>query len=293
MRNRQQSATRHTSLPNRPEPACQSTNGKFRAKVAPNKKKGWLRRKSSGRPSGKALALLLALLVVVLLGWSGRHLLIPEVNIIDDRVHSYSNDVTIFAGTRPEVIKLAPVVEGLVQVGIPPRVVSTGQHSSMLKEAADSLGLAFTDKLKWTRKSSSLKDLFAEIFKSTYDYLLEHRPRVVVIQGDTTTALAVGLAAKYLHVEIAHVEAGLRTFDAENPFPEETNRVLLDHMSSLLFAPTKIAESNLIDEGICPDRIFTVGNTVVDSLHKIRALNDGHSWVRSVRTRYVTHSPWQ
>ena len=228
--------------------------------------------------------ILLAVLLAAGIGFLGR----MSDAIPDDRVRSYSNDVTVFVGTRPEVIKLAPVVEGLAHLGAPPRVVSTGQHATMLTETAQSVGLKFTDQLKWKRKSSDLKDLFAEIFKASYDYLRDERPRLVVIQGDTTTALAVGLAAAHLHVDVAHVEAGLRTFDPENPFPEETNRVHLDHLSSLLFAPTTIAESNLLNEGICPDRIFMVGNTVVDSLNKVRAsVGPHHGAVRSILQRYV------
>lgn len=235
----------------------------------------------------------LVLLVAVLSGtvflWGN-----PSGNRGNDRSHTYSSDIAIFVGTRPEVIKLAPVVDGLQQLGLAARVISTGQHSTMLKETADSVNLIFTDRLKWTRKSSDLKDLFAEIFKASYEYLLAERPRMVVIQGDTTTALAVGLAATHLQVEVAHVEAGLRTYDLGNPFPEESNRVHLDHLSSLLFAPTKIAESNLLNEGICPGRVFMVGNTVVDSLNKIRSSSGSQpvpkGTVRSIVDKYVVAS---
>lgn len=182
--------------------------------------------------------------------------------------------LTIF-GTRPEAIKLAPIVRELSKsphffdslVGV------TGQHDKLLSEVLDIFSIKPDFNLKVMRKNQDLTDMTALILKKMGNILAEIKPDIILVQGDTTTVFATALAAFYKKIMIGHVEAGLRTEDKYQPFPEEINRRLADQMSDLFFAPTETSRVNLIKCGIPANYIHVTGNTVVDALQEIRTAN--------------------
>lgn len=178
----------------------------------------------------------------------------------------------IVFGTRPEAIKLAPVIlEALRRRDrIDLIVCSTGQHKEMLEQSLKSFGIKPDIELSLMRRQQSLSDLTARLLRSLSRAFTSCSPDVIVVQGDTTTAFAATLSAFYQKIPIAHVEAGLRTGHLESPFPEELNRIMIARMAKWHFSPTKKASKNLLNEGVSPDSIHVVGNTVVDSIELIR-----------------------
>jgi len=176
--------------------------------------------------------------------------------------------VLIVLGTRPEAIKIAPIVAQLKQR---PRVFSTslcvtGQHRELLDQALQPFGLTPDIDLAIMQPGHSLADVTARAIAGLDRVLAEQRPDMVLVQGDTTTALCGALAAYYCRIPVAHVEAGLRTGDKYSPFPEEVNRRLVGHIADYHFAPTPAAKATLLDEGIRESRVFVTGNTVIDAL---------------------------
>jgi len=179
--------------------------------------------------------------------------------------------VAVVVGTRPEVIKLAPVILALRQSRhLAPVVISTGQHRTMLDQALEVFGVAPDLDLDLMMPGQTLEDLTARALVKMKGALAEVQPSWVVVQGDTTTAMAAALASFYARVPVAHVEAGLRSGDLASPFPEELNRRMVDQMSDLLFAPTRGAADHLLAEGLAPERVHVTGNTVVDALLAVR-----------------------
>lgn len=175
-------------------------------------------------------------------------------------------------GTRPEVIKMAPVILALKQAPwARVRVVATAQHREMLDEALSIFGIIPDVDLNIMRPRQSLPDLTARLLTALDKVMEDESPEVVLAQGDTTTVLATALASFYRRIPFCHVEAGLRTGDFNNPFPEEMNRALAGRLAWLHFAPTEQAKSNLLKEGIPVDRIFVTGNTVIDALLSVAA----------------------
>jgi UDP-N-acetylglucosamine 2-epimerase (non-hydrolysing) len=175
--------------------------------------------------------------------------------------------VLVVLGTRPEVIKLAPVVHALRASGdLSVRVCVTAQHRQMLDLMLRSFDLHPDFDLDLMRPNQDLTTLSARALTGLRDVLNRVKPAYVLVQGDTTTAFIAALAAFYAKVPVGHVEAGLRTFDRENPFPEETNRVLISRLTDLHFTPTRAAGENLIAEGVPARSIVMTGNTVVDAL---------------------------
>lgn len=174
-------------------------------------------------------------------------------------------------GTRPEAIKLAPVVRELRrrQDRFRVTVCSTGQHRGMLRQVERQLGLAPDHELAVMRPDQELNPLIARLFRSLDPVLRSERPHWVLVQGDTTSALAGALAAFHRQVPVGHVEAGLRTGDLSSPFPEEGNRRAIDAVATALFAPTLRARDALLAEGIPAARIHLTGNTVVDALVRL------------------------
>jgi UDP-N-acetylglucosamine 2-epimerase (non-hydrolysing) len=174
--------------------------------------------------------------------------------------------LTVF-GTRPEAIKLAPVVKELEkQSALSSRVCVTGQHRQMLDQVLSVFDIKPDFDLNIMREGQSLFDITTRSLQALEQTLKRDRPDIVLVQGDTTTAFAASLAAYYLQIKVGHVEAGLRTFDKYNPFPEEINRRLVDAVSDLCFAPTDTARDNLLREGVPPEQVFVTGNTVIDAL---------------------------
>ena len=175
--------------------------------------------------------------------------------------------VLFVMGTRPEVIKLAPVIKEMERSGsLQAAVCVTGQHREMLDQVLKVFSIEPHWDLDLMRHGQDLFGLTAAIITGMKEVLLEANADLVVVQGDTTTAFMAGLAANYKRLPVAHVEAGLRTGDRLNPFPEETNRTLLGVLSQLHFAPTETARDNLLREGIEADAIWVTGNTVIDAL---------------------------
>lgn len=183
---------------------------------------------------------------------------------------SPQHPVLVVVGTRPEAIKLAPVVRALSAAGLPVFLLSTGQHREMLEQMFGVLGLKPDRELGLMRPDQSLAALSASLIENADRLIGEVEPSWVVVQGDTTTVAMVGLAAFYRKVRVAHVEAGLRTHDKHDPFPEEMNRSLLGRIADLHFAPTPAAERNLLAEGVAAERVHVVGNTVIDALFAMR-----------------------
>ena len=176
--------------------------------------------------------------------------------------------VLTIVGTRPEAIKLAPIIKRLELY--PDEVKSivclTAQHREMLDQVLDLFDIKADYDLNLMSERQTLPSLTASVVKSVTGVLEETRPDVVLVQGDTTTAMASALASFYKQIPVGHVEAGLRTTDMYNPFPEEMNRRLVTQLTSLHFAPTKTAVNALLREGIPSEIIFLTGNSVVDAL---------------------------
>jgi len=175
-------------------------------------------------------------------------------------------------GTRPEAIKMAPVIAELArQDGITSRVLASGQHRQMLDQVLAIFHITPDYDLDVMRPDQAPADVLARIAVGMQPILREFAPDWVLVQGDTTTVLAAALAAAYAGCRVGHVEAGLRTYDRRNPFPEELNRVLVDHASDLHFAPTESARQALLREGINEATVHVTGNTVIDALRVIAA----------------------
>ena len=179
----------------------------------------------------------------------------------------------IIVGTRPEAIKLAPVVKALSQSGgdFSVRVVTSGQHGEICRSALAAFGLTADSALQTEPMGGSLAASAGDVLRAFGRHLAEGRPDVIVVQGDTTTAMAAALAGFYAQVPVVHVEAGLRSGDLANPFPEEANRQIIDAVSAILLPPTAQAQANLLRAGFTAERCPITGNTVVDALQLLCA----------------------
>jgi UDP-N-acetylglucosamine 2-epimerase (non-hydrolysing) len=176
-------------------------------------------------------------------------------------------------GTRPEAVKMAPVVRALAQTpGIQSAVCVTAQHREMLDQVLSAFDIHPDVDLDLMRPKQSLGGLTAEILTSLEPVYAEQRPDWVLVQGDTTTVLAAALLAFYHHIRVGHVEAGLRTNDRRQPFPEEINRRVAGGLADLHFAPTEASRQNLLAENIPESQVVVTGNPAIDALHYITAL---------------------
>lgn len=170
-------------------------------------------------------------------------------------------------GTRPEAIKMAPVVKALeARDGICSRVCVTGQHRQMLDRVLEVFHITPDYDLDIMRPGQSLTALTVAALEGLEGALDEEKPDLVLVHGDTSTAFAAALAAFYRRLPVGHVEAGLRSRDKYSPWPEELNRQLVDRLSDLYFAPTGTSRDNLLAEGVSAEKIFVTGNTVIDAL---------------------------
>ena len=176
--------------------------------------------------------------------------------------------VGVVFGTRPEAIKLAPVIAELKQHSneFKPYLISTAQHRSMLDQVMQVFGITPDVDLDLMQPNQTLSSLTCRVLQAMDSVLTANPLDCLVVQGDTTTAMAAALAAFHRKIPVAHVEAGLRSRDMMNPFPEESNRRLAGVVTSLHLAPTSIARDNLLAEGVVPTTIVTTGNTVVDAV---------------------------
>lgn len=176
----------------------------------------------------------------------------------------------VVIGTRPEAIKLAPVVSAIQRSEWAQcELVLTGQHRDLLDPLIDSFGLKVAHNLQAMRENHTLAQVTARILHGMDDLLARSEPAAVIGQGDTVSVLAGSMASFFRRIPFAHVEAGLRTGNIDLPFPEELNRILTSRMTRWHFAPTDAARDNLLREGYDPSGIWVTGNTVIDALHMI------------------------
>ncbi|MGA0999744.1 MAG: non-hydrolyzing UDP-N-acetylglucosamine 2-epimerase [Litorivicinaceae bacterium] len=193
-------------------------------------------------------------------------------------------------GTRPEAIKLAPVVQRLaLEEGVQSYLCLTGQHRDIVNPILKLFGLSADFDLRVMRKGQDLTDITQRILLGMRELFSKHSFDLVVVHGDTTSGFAAALSAFYAHIPVAHVEAGLRTGSLDAPWPEEGNRSLIGRLARLHFAPTEQARQNLLREGISDQAIFVTGNTVVDALYRIRDQVDQH---RGLRLRMARRYPF-
>ncbi len=171
-------------------------------------------------------------------------------------------------GTRPEAIKMSPVIKELEEYPdeVTSVVCATAQHREMLDQVLNIFGISPDYDLNLMRPDQSLSRLTARILTALDEVIVEERPHWVLVQGDTTTVMVASLVAFYHRVKVGHIEAGLRTGDKFQPFPEEINRRIADVLADLYFAPTERNRENLLQEGVPPQAIVVTGNTVIDAL---------------------------
>lgn len=179
--------------------------------------------------------------------------------------------ILVVVGTRPEAIKMAPVIKELLRrsAKLEVKVCLTAQHRDLLDQVIEAFDLPVHYDLNLMRPNQSLSQITAAVVIGLQDVLDEVRPDAVLVHGDTTTSFAAALAAFYRKVPVGHVEAGLRTYNKYQPFPEEINRRLCDAICDYHYAPTKRARENLLKEAFTDQSIRVTGNTVVDALLEV------------------------
>lgn len=176
--------------------------------------------------------------------------------------------VMVIYGTRPEAVKMAPLIRALRNSAVlEPFVLSTGQHKEMLEQVNRWFGIEPDLDLHVFQPGATLTELSARILQELPQVLQERRPDAVVVQGDTTTVAIAAIACFYNNIPVVHLEAGLRSGDIHSPFPEEANRKIAGQVTALHLAPTSAAKGNLLREGLDPGLMSVVGNTVIDALH--------------------------
>jgi UDP-N-acetylglucosamine 2-epimerase (non-hydrolysing) len=176
--------------------------------------------------------------------------------------------VLLVFGTRPEAIKMAPLVKAFQEQNrlFKTKICVTGQHREMLDQVLDLFEINADFDLDIMRPNQDLYDITGNILQGMKGVFSIYRPDIVFVHGDTTTTFAVSLAAFYEKIEVAHIEAGLRTNNIYSPWPEEANRKLTSQLTTYHFTPTKQSQDNLLNENIAPDKIIVTGNTVIDAL---------------------------
>lgn len=175
--------------------------------------------------------------------------------------------IMVVFGTRPEAIKMAPVVMELKKREYFKTVVCvTGQHRQMLDQVLEIFGIVPDYDLSIMKDKQTLFDITTSILNRIKDVLTKEKPDVVLVHGDTSTTFVTALACYYLQIPVGHVEAGLRTYNIYSPYPEEFNREAVGIISSYNFAPTEVSKANLLREGKNPETVYVTGNTVIDAL---------------------------
>ena len=195
-------------------------------------------------------------------------------------------------GTRPEAIKMAPLVKELEKRDeIESIVCVTAQHREMLDQVLETFAIKPDYDLNIMKSGQTLSEITTNALLGLEDVINECLPDIVLVHGDTTTTLAGGLAAYYNQVAIGHVEAGLRTYNKYSPFPEEMNRQMIDCVTDMYFAPTKLSKDNLVAEGKDESKIYVTGNTAIDAM--VTTVNDDYNhevldWVGNNRMLLLT-----
>jgi UDP-N-acetylglucosamine 2-epimerase (non-hydrolysing) len=200
--------------------------------------------------------------------------------------------VMLVFGTRPEAIKMCPLVNELkTRKGIQTVVCVTGQHREMLEQVLSTFNVVPDYNLSIMRERQTLFDITTNILNGIKEVLENECPDVVLVHGDTSTTFVTALACFYLQIPVGHVEAGLRTHNIYSPYPEEFNRQAVSIVSQFNFAPTKMAADNLVNEGRNPDNIYITGNTVIDAMqHTVREdyTHPELDWVGDSKLIFIT-----
>lgn len=200
--------------------------------------------------------------------------------------------VLLVFGTRPEAIKMCPLVNELKsRKSINTVVCVTGQHRQMLDAVLEAFSVDSDYDLSIMKEQQSLFDITTSVLEGIKEVLKEETPDIVLVHGDTSTSFAAALACYYLQIPVGHVEAGLRTYNINSPYPEEFNRQAVDIISRYSFAPTELSKQNLLREGKQPETIYVTGNTVIDAL-KTTVREDYHhselDWASDSRLILIT-----
>lgn len=186
--------------------------------------------------------------------------------------------ILIVFGTRPEAIKMCPLVKEFQKEKdfFETAVCVTGQHREMLDQVLKIFDLTPDFDLNIMKQGQDLYDVTAKVLTGMRDVLIQYKPEIVLVHGDTTTSTAAALAAFYQQIPVGHVEAGLRTHNIYSPWPEEMNRQITGRIATYHFAPTSLSRENLLKENVSEEKIFVTGNTVIDALHMVvsRLKND-------------------
>jgi len=199
--------------------------------------------------------------------------------------------ILVIFGTRPEAIKMAPVIIKLRAKSKELRTIVcvTGQHRKMLVQVLDVFQIKPDYDLGIMKQNQSLFDVTVNGLKKLENILKKEKPDIILVQGDTTTTFIASLAAYYLKIKIGHIEAGLRTKDKFNPFPEEINRRLTDCLADLYFIHTGKAKGNLLKEGVDKGKIFLTGNTVIDALKMIVRKQNNKKIQKEIEQRFLSN----
>lgn len=185
------------------------------------------------------------------------------------RKNNYMKKILLVFGTRPEAIKMAPLVKAFQADGehFETVVCVTAQHREMLDQVLEIFDITPDYDLNIMHQGQDLYDVTSRVLLGMRDVLAEVKPDVVLVHGDTTTSMAAALAAFYQQIPVGHVEAGLRTYNIYSPWPEEMNRQMTGRIATYNFAPTQLSRQNLLSEGVKEESIFVTGNTVIDALY--------------------------
>jgi len=186
-------------------------------------------------------------------------------------------------GTRPEVIKMAPIYIKAKEMGIDIVSIATAQHREMMDMMLKVFKMKPDYDMNIMTENQSLNGVAAKVLVKLEEIICKENFDWIFVQGDTTTAMAGAISAFHKGVKVGHVEAGLRSGDIRDPFPEEMNRRVIDQVSDLLFAPTTNSRKNLLEEGLNKERIVVTGNTVVDALYYVQEKFD----LDSIRKKYI------
>ena len=200
--------------------------------------------------------------------------------------------IMVVFGTRPEAIKMCPLVLELKKRPEFETVLCvTGQHRQMLDQVLDAFGVVPDYDLSIMKEKQTLFDVTVNILERIREVLLEVKPDVVLVHGDTSTTFVTALACFYLQIPVGHVEAGLRTYNIDSPYPEEFNRQAVSIISRFNFAPTELSKNNLLKEGKDPSTIFVTGNTAIDALQTTVRADYTHpelEWAKDYRLIIIT-----
>lgn len=200
--------------------------------------------------------------------------------------------ILVVFGTRPETIKMAPIIKEIEsRSNLNLVVCSTGQHKEMVAQVVETFGIKVNYNLNIMKPKQNLFDITVEILNKMKRVLIDEKPDLVLVHGDTTTTFVTSLSCFYAGIKIGHVEAGLRTYNLMSPYPEEFNRRSVSILANYNFAPTNLAKMNLINEGVDEKSIYVTGNTVLDAIKTTVNKNYKHEhldWVGEDKLILVT-----